>query len=102
MTSFSILFLVVKIISAGFDVLTAMDMRTSLFWDIKWVFRSKTTDVSEEHPRGLFACYLLHAGFFSFAYPSTLKKEVTFSSETLVEFKRTARHYIPEGRIFQI
>jgi hypothetical protein len=33
-----------------------------------------------------------------FAYSSTLKIEATYSSDTLVDFQRTARDYIPEDR----
>jgi hypothetical protein len=40
-----------------------------------------------------FASYLLHDFFY---YSSTLKMEVTFSSETAVDFQKTARHFIPE------
>lgn len=32
------------------------------------------------------------------AYPSILKTEVTFSSETLADFQWTTWHYIPEDK----
>jgi hypothetical protein len=35
------------------------------------------------------------------AYSSTLKTEAIYSSETLVDFQRTTRRYIPEDRTFQ-
>jgi hypothetical protein len=35
------------------------------------------------------------------AYYSILKMEATSSSETSVEFKRTTRRFIPEGRNLQ-
>jgi hypothetical protein len=44
------------------------------------------------------SCWL----FFFLAYSSTLKMEVTRSSETLADPQRTARRYIPEYRTLQI
>jgi hypothetical protein len=38
--------------------------------------------------------YLLDASFLS--YSSTLKMEVTYCSETLVNFQRTTHRYIPD------
>jgi hypothetical protein len=35
------------------------------------------------------------------AYSSTLKMEPTYSSETLVDFQRAARRYVPEDRTLQ-
>jgi hypothetical protein len=40
--------------------------------------------------------YLVHAGFLAKYF--TLKLEATFSSETSLDFQRTARRYIPEDR----
>jgi hypothetical protein len=39
-----------------------------------------------------------HPMVYPLAYSSTLKMEVTCSSETSVDFQRTTRRYIPEER----
>jgi hypothetical protein len=46
------------------------------------------------------AWYLLHAGFLT--YFVTLKMEETCSSETLVDYQRTARYYIQEDRTLHV
>jgi hypothetical protein len=43
----------------------------------------------------LAACFML-ASFL--AYPSALKMEAIYSSETSVKFKRTTRRYIPDDK----
>jgi hypothetical protein len=40
--------------------------------------------------------------YLLYAYFSTLKMEVTYSSESLVNFQRTTRRYSPEDRLFII
>jgi hypothetical protein len=57
----------------GFEVLTAVIMKSYSFWDI-----------TKYKP--------------NLAYSSTLKMEATFSSETEVDFQRTTQRYIPENK----
>jgi hypothetical protein len=42
-----------------------------------------------------------YSWYFCLAYSSTLKMEATFSFETLVDFRRATRRYIPEDRTVQ-
>jgi hypothetical protein len=75
--------------------------KSSIFWDIT-PCRSLSTDGSEEHvatdskhsPMPA-TCFML---VYSLAYHSALQIEATCSSETSVNFQRTTRRYIPEGR----
>jgi hypothetical protein len=64
-------------VNLGFEVLTAAVVKRSIFWDL--IF----TPVS------------------CLAYSSNLRMEATCSSETSVDFQRTARRYIPEDRTLQ-
>jgi hypothetical protein len=84
----------------------------SVFWDIMPCSLVKA-HVSEEHRlrlqhrsisqagtqhevgSKLAACFMLVS---CLTYSSTLKMDAICSSETCVEFHRTTRHYIPEGR----
>jgi hypothetical protein len=49
----------------GSEILTAVVMKNSIFWDITPRSLLKSTDVSEEHVASILssACYLLRAGF---------------------------------------
>jgi hypothetical protein len=67
----------------GFEVLTAVFMNGPVFWDITSCSLLK---VSLQPAFTLVSCL---------AYSSTLKMEVTCSSETWVDFQRTTQHYIP-------
>jgi hypothetical protein len=55
--------------SVGLEVLTAVVMRTSPFWNITLWSPLKSTDASEEHDVSIFSvdqsftCYLFYAGF---------------------------------------
>jgi hypothetical protein len=64
--------------NVGFEFLTAVVMKCSVFWDI--IF----TPVS------------------CFAYSSTLKMEATSCPETSVEFKRTTRRHVSEDRTLSV
>jgi hypothetical protein len=76
--------------AVGFEVLTPVVMKSSIFWDITlrsavkvgWRFGGK--------------CGLLFFTLVYLAYSPTLKMEATCSSETSVDFQRTTRRYIPE------
>jgi heme O synthase-like polyprenyltransferase len=57
-----------------FEAVTAVVMKTSVFWDIT-----------------LATCFML-------VVSSALKMEVTYSSETSLDFERTTRRCIPEDR----
>jgi hypothetical protein len=67
-------------IHVGFEVLTAVVMKSSIFWDI--------TAELYLPPSLMLVCCL--------AYSSTLKTEVTCSSETSVHFQRSTQRYISE------
>jgi hypothetical protein len=47
----------------------------------------------------LAICFIV---VYCLAYSSTLKKEATYSTETLVDFQRTTRRHIPQYRAFHI
>jgi hypothetical protein len=86
----------------GFEVLTAVVMKISTFWDIKLRGPLTVDRVSEEHAASIFrveavlaACFMLLS---CLAYSSTPKTETTCSSETSVHFQRTTRCYIAEGK----
>jgi hypothetical protein len=95
-------------------VVRLQDSRLSERWSWRvlssWMKRRRmvrwnSTDVSEEHVASSkparnqdeagskFAAYFILASCF--AYSSTLKMEVTYSSETSVAFQRITRRYIP-------
>jgi hypothetical protein len=87
----------------GFEVLTAVIIKSAIFWDITPCRRLKVNVHFEGKYRLHFlgrritpvlaTCFTLVT---CLAYYSTLKVEVTCFSETSVDFQRTARHYIPE------
>jgi hypothetical protein len=66
----------------GFEVFTAMVIKTIIFWDIT--------------PCSPLSVNLLVCWFLAEIISSTLKMEAACSSETLVHTQRTTRHYIPE------
>jgi hypothetical protein len=74
----------IKLRFVGFDVLTAVVMKSSILWNIT--------------PPCLSPAFTLVS---CLAYSSTLKMEVTCSSETSVDFQLTTRRYIPEFRTLQ-
>jgi hypothetical protein len=79
----------------GYEVLRAVGMKCSIFWDITPCSPSKVNDVWEEYVAS--ACHVSHwllALFFQ-----TLKMEATYSSETSVDFQWTTQHYIPKDRV---
>jgi hypothetical protein len=65
------------------EVISAVVMKSSVFWDIKQFSL-------------VAGCYVL---VWCIAYSLTLKMEAVCSSKTLVDFDRTAGLYIPEDRI---
>jgi hypothetical protein len=67
---------------AGSEVLTAVAMKSTIFWDI-------TPSSPLKVNRSLLATFF-HAGSFS-AYSSTLKMEAICSSRTSVNFQRATR-----------
>jgi hypothetical protein len=66
-------------------------VESSVFWNISQAGSKQTS-----------ACYLLHAGFIFFAYSTTLKMEVTCSSNMLGDFQWTTWLSIPEDRTLHI
>jgi hypothetical protein len=73
----------------GFEVLTAVVMKSTIFWDI--------TPCS---PLKVKLCLPLAFTLVSCsAYSSTLKMLAICSSETVIDFQRTTRRYIPEESI---
>jgi hypothetical protein len=68
----------------GSEVLTAVVMKCSVFWDI-------TPCRTLQLPRAFTLVSCL-------AYPSTLKIEAILSSEKSVDFQQTTRRYISEDR----
>jgi hypothetical protein len=97
----------------GFEVLTAVVMKSYIFWDIMLCSPLKV------NRRYGGTCHLHHQGrrmsqakhqreglcflptfrlVYCLAYSSTLKMEPTCSSETSIDFQRSIRHYIPEDR----
>jgi hypothetical protein len=69
----------------GFEVLTVVVMKSTVFWDIKPCSPLKVNRLSP-------AVMLVSCS----AYSSTLKMEMICSSETLVDLQWTTRGYIPE------
>jgi hypothetical protein len=85
----------------GIEVLTAVVMKSSIFWDITPCSTSKAG-------RRFGGICLHHQGLLPtsslvscLAYYLTLKMEATCSSETSVDFQRTTLHYIPKNIILQ-
>jgi hypothetical protein len=91
---------------------TVNTLKNSVFWDItpcspskiNWRFgeicrlhrQSRRISQAIKQRESLFAtCFTLVS---CLSYSSTLKMEVTCSSETSVDFRRTTRRYIPEDR----
>jgi hypothetical protein len=70
-----------------FKVITAVVMKSSIFWDITPCSLFKVNQRS-----GGTRCLHLQG------YPSTLKMEATNLSEMSVDFQRNTRRYIPENR----
>jgi hypothetical protein len=66
----------------GFEVLTAVVMKSIIYWDITPCSPLNSTDVSEKNTASPPAFTLVSRS----AYTSTLKMEAEFSSETSVEF----------------
>jgi hypothetical protein len=80
---------------AGFEVLTAVVIKSSIFWDITQCSQL----IVNRRFRGTFR---LHLPSRKQKTSSALKMEATCSSETSVDFQRTARRYIPEDRILHV
>jgi hypothetical protein len=86
-------------------------MMSSIFWDItpcnplkhnqcfggmcRLHFKDQRIRQARNKP-GISACHIAFTLVSYLAYSSALKMEATYSSETLVEFQRTTRRYIPE------
>jgi hypothetical protein len=97
----------------GFEVLTAVVMKSSVFWDIMlcnplkinlrfggtYLLRIHARWISQERSQcknlvtSTSTCFMLVS---SLAYSSTLKLQVTCSSETSVDFQRATCRYIQE------
>jgi hypothetical protein len=105
--------------SVGFEVLTAVVMKSTIFWDITPCIplsvRRRFGGTYRLHLQGrnhklskkpaVRAEFCLPPGFTLVscsAYSSTLKMMATSSSETSVDFQRTTWRYIPEGCTLRI
>jgi hypothetical protein len=95
--------------SVGFEVLTAVVMKKSIFWDItpcsplqmKWCFRGTCClHLQDQRISRLFLSPALTLVSCS-TYFSNLKMEATCSSETSVDSQRTTWRYIPENGTLQ-
>jgi hypothetical protein len=75
----------------GFEVLTAVAMKSSIFWDITLCSPLKVS----QHFGELLPVFMLVS---CLAYCLALEIEATCSSEMLVDFQRTTQHCIPEDR----
>jgi hypothetical protein len=85
----------------GFEVLTAVFIESTTFWDI-----TSYTRIPLKVNRRFGGTYLLclppaFTLVSCSAYSSTLKMEAICSSETSVDFQRTTLRYIPEDCILQ-
>jgi hypothetical protein len=100
----------------GFQVLTAVVMKSPIFWDITPCSPLKVNRRFGEkrrlHLQGrrvsqkinlsealLATCLTL---LYRLTYSSTVKMEAICSSETSVDFQRTTRRYIPEDRTLHV
>jgi hypothetical protein len=91
------------------NVLAEVAIKSFIFWDIIPCSLIKVNGLLAgichldlqgsrvDQARNSFACYLLYATI-RLVYPSTLKMEVTCSSETTVYCHQATRRYIREGR----
>jgi hypothetical protein len=99
----------------GFEVLTAVVMKSTIFWDITLCsllnvnrrFRGiyhlhfqgrRISQTRNQHEALLATCFTLVS---CLAYSWTLKMEVICSSETSVDIQWTTWRYIPEGSTLQ-
>jgi hypothetical protein len=102
----------------GFEVLTAVVMKSSNFWDMtprsllkanQHFIRTcrlqlqgqRIRQAINQHESRQQAELCLPPDFILVSYSSTLKMKVTRSSETSADFKPTTWHYSPEDRTFQ-
>jgi hypothetical protein len=90
-------------LNVGFEVLTAVVMKCTIFW---YIAPCSPLKVNRRF-RGTCLLHLLclpHAfTLVSYsAYSSALKMEAMCSSETPVDFQRTTQLYIPEDSTFHI
>jgi hypothetical protein len=79
----------------GFEVLTPVVMKSTIFWDTTLCSPLKVNRRFGETYRLPYAFTLV----FCSAHFSTLKMEAIYSSETSVDLQRTIRRYIPEDSV---
>jgi hypothetical protein len=86
----------------GFEVLTAVVMKSTIFWDIKpcspLTLNGLHGVISQTIVRS--ACHLLSRWFLAQFIFSTLKMEAICSFEASVDTEQTTRRYIPEDSTF--
>jgi hypothetical protein len=110
------------LVLVGFEVLTAVVMKCSTFWDItsnplkfNWCFGGTSglhfqgleiNQTRKKTWKHVLTTWSLHEFAFMLvsclAYSSILKMEAKYSSETSVDFQGTTRCYIPKYRTLQI
>jgi hypothetical protein len=98
--------LLIDFLVVGFEVLTAVIMRSSIFWDItpcsplsvnrRFGGTYRLHLQGRRISRALLAIFS-HACFFAHLIFFTLKMEAICSSETSVDTQRTTWRYSPEG-----
>jgi hypothetical protein len=81
----------IKLFLAGFEVLTAVVMKNTIFWDT-----TPCSLLSVNRRFGGSYCHLLARWFLDELIFSTLKMEAICSSKMPVDTQWTTQHYIPE------
>jgi hypothetical protein len=107
----------INVSAVGFEILTAVSMKSTIFWDITPCSLLDVNDVSEKNvafsfrdeeyakrrnnmnQRYFLASYFMR---FSFFVSSTLKMEATYSPETSVDFRLARRCNIVEDISLQM
>jgi hypothetical protein len=90
-----------KVRNVGFEVLRAMIMKRSIFWDITPCSHFKV----DRRSGGIWLQAMLAVCFMPvsrFAYSSTLMVEETCFAGRSVEFQRITQRYIPKTKLFQV
>jgi hypothetical protein len=99
MKLYIVLFLLEQVtIHVGFEVLTAVIMKSTIFWNI-----TPCIPLSVNRRFGeTYRLHLLSRWFLAQLIFSAMKMEAICSSETLVATQRTTRRYNPEDDTLQI
>jgi hypothetical protein len=117
------MFIIFDIEDVGFEVLTAVGMKSTIFWDVTpcsplrvnrrfggtcrlrlqgRINNFSKKPASKQVASTLLVYHMLACWFLAENIPSTLKMEAICSSETSVDTRRTTRRYIPEVDTLQL